>query len=482
MMKSRLIFFLLFVFSFKVFGADSEFMKYLSQQMDEFKQFKEERDKEFTEFLKKQWKDYEMFKGLEPDTVPKPADIPVVKEEKPLIVKQVVPDKVIIKTVEPPVVVEKPVKIIPLQNLVREKDKTLFFNFFNVNVELVFDEKTPMWQLKGLSNEDIALFWENAAKSNFDKLVNSVKDAVKKLSLGDWGTVIFTKKATTQIYNGDSNRGNLLAWFVLSKLGFDARVGVEEGMVYLLLPSDKKIYGVTYFVLDGKNYYAIDTFETRKYIKSIRTYDGKYPGSSELIKINAERPLLPDSYHEKTVSFRYNGHEYRLNLSYDASLVEFYRLFPQTELYVFTNPTISDEALYKMKTQLAKIIEGKSEIEAANILLRFVQTAFKYKTDIDQFGYEKYFIPEETIYYPYSDCEDRAILYSYLVKNMLNLDTVLLDYPGHVATAINLKGSVGGDFVDFEGKRYYVADPTYINANIGMTMPNVAKYKPKVIK
>jgi hypothetical protein len=135
-----------------------------------------------------------------------------------------------------------------------------------------------------------------------------------------------------------------------------------------------------------------------------------------------------------------------------------------------------------MKTQLAKIIEGKSEIEAANILLRFVQTAFKYKTDIDQFGYEKYFIPEETIYYPYSDCEDRAILYSYLVKNMLNLDTVLLDYPGHVATAINLKGSVGGDFVDFEGKRYYVADPTYINANIGMTMPNVAKYKPKVIK
>jgi hypothetical protein len=73
-------------------------------------------------------------------------------------------------------------------------------------------------------------------------------------------------------------------------------------------------------------------------------------------------------------------------------------------------------------------------------------------------------------------------LYYYLVKNILGLDVVLLDYPGHVATAIQLKDDIEGDYVIYNNKKYYVADPTYINANIGMTMPIVAKYKPKVVK
>ena len=39
-------------------------------------------------------------------------------------------------------------------------------------------------------------------------------------------------------------------------------------------------------------------------------------------------------------------------------------------------------------------------------------------------------------YYPYCDCEDRSVLYSYLVRNLLKLDVVLLDYPNHIATAV----------------------------------------------
>ena len=49
-------------------------------------------------------------------------------------------------------------------------------------------------------------------------------------------------------------------------------------------------------------------------------------------------------------------------------------------------------------------IQGKKQSEAANILINFVQTAFDYKTDGDQFGYEKPFFVDELFYYPYSDC------------------------------------------------------------------------------
>jgi len=122
-----------------------------------------------------------------------------------------------------------------------------------------------------------------------------------------------------------------------------------------------------------------------------------------------------------------------------------------------------------------------SEQQAVNFLLRFVQTALKYETDEQQFGEENYLFPEETLFYPYSDCEDRAVLFAWLVRSLLKLQVIGLDYPGHVATAVHFNQPVAGDAVEYQGKRFVVADPTYINANAGMTMPDFKRYKPTVI-
>jgi len=99
-----------------------------------------------------------------------------------------------------------------------------------------------------------------------------------------------------------------------------------------------------------------------------------------------------------------------------------------------------------------------------------------------QFGKENYLFPEETLYYPYSDCEDRSILFAWLVHSLLGMDVIGLDYPGHVATAVQFKGNVGGDAIQYNGRRYVVADPTYINASVGMTMPDFKNAKPGVIE
>jgi len=155
---------------------------------------------------------------------------------------------------------------------------------------------------------------------------------------------------------------------------------------------------------------------------------------------------------------------------------------PQTDVNLYGEAGLPEWAGKPLIAQLAPIIKGKSDEEAVNILLKFVQTAFKYATDDQQFGREKFLFAMETIYYPYSDCEDRSILFTYLVKQMLRLDVVFLDYPGHIAAAVAFKNNVKGDYVTFEGKRYTVTDPTYINATIGMTMPQFAKNTPKVVK
>ena len=57
---------------------------------------------------------------------------------------------------------------------------------------------------------------------------------------------------------------------------------------------------------------------------------------------------------------------------------------------------------------------------------------------------------------------------------------VILSYPGHVATAVAFSGGVGGDHWAFNGKQYVVADPTYINADVGMTIPRYAGVTPDI--
>ena len=117
-----------------------------------------------------------------------------------------------------------------------------------------------------------------------------------------------------------------------------------------------------------------------------------------------------------------------------------------------------------------------------NILLDFIQHALSYATDDKQFGYENYLFPEETLHYPSIDCEDRSILLSQLVKHYTGLNCIGLTYPGHVTLAVNFPNSMEGSYVNYEGKRYYICDPTYIGAKPGMLMPEFKNENPEIIE
>ena len=116
------------------------------------------------------------------------------------------------------------------------------------------------------------------------------------------------------------------------------------------------------------------------------------------------------------------------------------------------------------------------------MLIDFVQTGFDYKTDNDQFGYERPLFPDESFYYPYCDCEDRSILFACLVRELMGLDVVLLHYPKHLATAVRFKEEVNGDYLMIDGVKYVICDPTYIGARIGMCMPEFKQVSPIVQK
>jgi hypothetical protein len=233
--------------------------------------------------------------------------------------------------------------------------------------------------------------------------------------------------------------------------------------------------------LNGKRFYVVQFDDPQERIGSLFTYDGDYPGVSKRMNLAVTRPVaLAAAPTERTFTFFEGTTRYTITVPVNRNAIAYYEFYPQTDFPVYPTAKGSEATLEALKSQLRAVISGKTPTDAARILLRFVQTAFAYKTDQDQFGREKWMMPEETLYYPYSDCDDRAILYAYLVRELLGLEVVGLLYPSHLTTAILLPGVPGDTFLH-NGKRYLAADPTYIGADLGMTMPQLRGERPQVI-
>ena len=110
------------------------------------------------------------------------------------------------------------------------------------------------------------------------------------------------------------------------------------------------------------------------------------------------------------------------------------------DIRCYASSVADEEVRSTVVFQLRDQLQGMSESEAANALLHFVQKGFEYQPDGQQFGdgVEKSFFFDETLYFPYCDCEDRSIFYVCLVRELLGLDVLLLGYSDHECTAVVL--------------------------------------------
>ena len=116
-----------------------------------------------------------------------------------------------------------------------------------------------------------------------------------------------------------------------------------------------------------------------------------------------------------------------------------------TRWATYANAPMDEEVVNYLYPQIREKIKGMSAYDAASRLLNWVQSGFNYQYDDVVWGEDRAFFGEETLYYPYCDCEDRSILFSHLVRDLLDLDVVLVYYPGHLGTAVAFNEPVEGD-------------------------------------
>ncbi|RYE21497.1 MAG: hypothetical protein EOP51_15485, partial [Sphingobacteriales bacterium] len=97
--------------------------------------------------------------------------------------------------------------------------------------------------------------------------------------------------------------------------------------------------------------------------------------------------------------------------------------------------------------------------KGVDYLMRFTRYAFLYEDDGLNFGKEKRLSPEQTLLNKYSDCDDRAALFFFLVKEIYNLPMIVLAYPEHVTVAVKFDKPVGQPVI-YNGEKYSICEPT----------------------
>lgn len=455
--------------SFALLNAQT-FEDFKRTQSTSFKEYKDEKDKAFNRYLKSEW---EAYKEQEPQHLyekPKPKTILSKNSTK---IKSVGPR--IIVSVKPPnekVVAKKEPKV------KAEKFETKDINFDFYGSSIGFNIPSTMQNAKFYpqSQEGIGNFFDSIVKTDYFYLIEDIEKTSKNMNLNDWGVyLLVTKLSQTLFQNEDESK--LFSWIVFNKLGYSVRVGLANRNIVLMFNSDKVIYASPNYTINNKKFYVLSNYSKAR-IGRIYTYKNNYPDSDKPLDLSLKTlPNFKENMMTKTLTYKQRGKEYSVTYEYNKNLIDFMATYPQADYETFFNAPIELKSYEKIAKDLKQYIDDKKASEAINFVLNFVQNAFKYETDLQQFGHEKVMFAEETLYYDKSDCEDRAVLFAYLVKELFKVGVIGVKYKDHMATALYIP--MNGDSVKLGSRKFVIADPTYVNANIGQSMPKYRAIKPE---
>lgn len=357
-----------------------------------------------------------------------------------------------------------------------DSDRITSFDFYGQNCEIEFSSSLLDEVDFRPSSDFVSDFWSTAGDRSYQKLVNDLLLLKRQLKLPGFGFYIMIRDFTANLGISEEEKV-MYQWFLLSKAGYNTRVGFYDDKPFLIVASETKIFGHPYFTDEGITYYIFDNS-----IKEIETYskvNTKAVASMDFVFERApDLPLRPDS---KSLQFTHGQVSYEWEIYYNRNVVDMLETFPHVDLPSYFNSRGSYLLEQSLKKEIEKDIKDKTQVEIVSLLLSFTQKAFEYQTDQIQFGREKIFFPDQFIYYDKSDCDDRVVFFNYLLELFTEVQTIALLFPQHIALGAKLPIPSYGETIDYAGNRFIFCDPTYHNAAIGTVIPQADRSQIKIL-
>ena len=355
-------------------------------------------------------------------------------------------------------------------------------SFYGDTIDLPYQPSAFIDYTSPLSEVSIKNFYEQISNADFEPVVAALLQYKNQNKPDDWMYYqLIRKTAQTISPKADNyNRYTLYKWYFLTKSGYDAILSIAGNQVLFYVRSEENIYNIPYRMKDGKQYVCLNyhdygsniDFEKIKFSEvSLEVPEARNSFSYKLTQLPK---FKQDDYQEKQLQFTYNENEYQFKVKLNPQVQTIFANYPAVDYASYFTAPLSRETYSSLIPALKKNLKGMSTKQGVDYLMRFTRYAFGFESDSKNFGQEKRLLPEQTLLYENSDCEDRVALFFYLVKEIYNLPMIVLTYPKHVTIAVKFDKPVGKTIV-YNGNKYSVCEPTpqKIDLPVGKLLPEL---------
>lgn len=449
------------------------------QAKKDYEDFRRKANEEYAEWMRQAW---EWHDKVEPVLCPKEETKPPViyQEQEEQKDSKPIPYDDVLTIPEPN---PQPNPIAPIREDDGEYQKVVF-QFYGTE-GMVRAPKNGRFKIHGKDEAAYAKAWEELSSEQYDNLIRDCLVLRMKHQLCDWAYLRMLGQMSEAVCGKGTNEATMLQAFVLCQSGYKIRLGFTKANdLRLLFKSEHLIYDLEGFRMKDGLFYILQPVNEG----GLSICDISYPEEKPLSLWITQEQLVTEQLSEERLLIPEDS-MIAIHVKTNKNLVQFYNDYPTSMIgdnpvsrwAMYARAPLSAHAREALYPQLYDILKNADIVNAANWLLYWVQTAFVYEYDDKVWGKDRAFFAEETLFYPYCDCEDRSVLYARLVHDLLGLKVILVYYPGHLATAVLFNIPINGDYIDIDGLRYTVCDPTYIGAPIGVSMPDMDNASAKVV-
>jgi hypothetical protein len=361
--------------------------------------------------------------------------------------------------------------------------RRLSFDFYGDSIRLPYDPVSFVDFTDSLSVDAIVAFSNKMKATGYEPMVTALLSYKQSLNMDDWLYYQLIRKTAQCISPKADNyhRYTLYKWFLLSHSGYDATLSIGGNRVLFYVQSDENIYNIPYRMRDGRQYVCLNyhDYGSIDFDKERFTEIALKPGGTPKAfsyKVTHLPHFNTAEYQEKDIRFSYNQQDIDLKVRLNPQVKTIFANYPVVDYESYFNIPLSRETYSSLIPLLKKNVAGMKVKEGVDFLMRFTRYAFLFQPDTKTFGNEKRLSPEQTLLYEQSDCEDRAALFFYLVKEIYNLPMIVLSYPKHVTVGVQFEKPFGNT-ITYNGKQYSICEPTpqRRDLRIGELLPELRK-------
>lgn len=317
--------------------------------------------------------------------------------------------------------------------------------------------KQKRWTAAGLRNA-----YRQLEKTDYPGLLRQWQSIKEAYELNDW--LLFQLIHLTHknaFPKANAAQTDILNWFVLSKIGYDARLAYFDDNIYLYLGSKSFLFEVPFLEEEDKRYLNISAitsgnFQHKPFYWPVVMNE---PGNLDFSFSIDNWPKLKARPLNRDFQFNYKQDTIQFTIETNALIGDIMATYPLLEEESYLSAPFSQLSENQILPQIEQQWGGKSLKQKMEWLAAFTRSAFLYREDEEQFGFNKPMVAEETLLYPASDCEDRVALFFQIAHKLVEVPILIIAFPDHVTLGI-ADPTIGGDYVIHEGKKYFICDPT----------------------